>query len=106
MWPESFGARGDSDRVTTYSAVRTTGIYCRPGCGAKPLAENVRTFELAAARDLPRLAAGAPATPPTQRSPGRGRRSGTALAVQPAVRLGRDAGLPRRAGGPRSRVGR
>jgi AraC family transcriptional regulator of adaptative response / DNA-3-methyladenine glycosylase II len=34
--------------VTTYSAVRTTGIYCRPGCGAKPLAENVTTFELAA----------------------------------------------------------
>jgi AraC family transcriptional regulator of adaptative response / DNA-3-methyladenine glycosylase II len=28
--------------------VVTTGIYCRPGCGAKPLAENVRTFELAA----------------------------------------------------------
>jgi len=39
------------DRVTTYSAVRTTGIYCRPGCGAKPLAENVRTFELAAAAE-------------------------------------------------------
>ncbi|MET7277733.1 AlkA N-terminal domain-containing protein [Kribbella sp. NPDC005582] len=34
-----------------YSAVRTTGIYCRPGCGAKPLAENVRTFELAAAAE-------------------------------------------------------
>jgi AraC family transcriptional regulator of adaptative response / DNA-3-methyladenine glycosylase II len=37
--------------VTTYSAVRTTGIYCRPGCGAKPLAENVRTFELAASAE-------------------------------------------------------
>jgi AraC family transcriptional regulator of adaptative response / DNA-3-methyladenine glycosylase II len=37
--------------VTTYSAVRTTGIYCRPGCGAKPLAENVQTFELAAAAE-------------------------------------------------------
>ncbi|WP_410670889.1 AlkA N-terminal domain-containing protein [Amycolatopsis sp. cmx-4-68] len=34
--------------MTTFSAVTTTGIYCRPGCGAKPLAENVRTFELAA----------------------------------------------------------
>ncbi|MEV6872954.1 AlkA N-terminal domain-containing protein [Amycolatopsis sp. NPDC051128] len=34
--------------MTTFSAVITTGIYCRPGCGAKPLAENVRTFELAA----------------------------------------------------------
>ncbi len=37
--------------VTTYSAVSTTGIYCRPGCGAKPLAENVRTFEHAAAAE-------------------------------------------------------
>src|SRR5437763_16121730 len=37
--------------VTTYSAVATTGIYCRPGCGAKPLAENVTTFELAAAAE-------------------------------------------------------
>jgi AraC family transcriptional regulator of adaptative response / DNA-3-methyladenine glycosylase II len=37
--------------MTTYSAVVTTGIYCRPGCGAKPLAENVRTFELAAAAE-------------------------------------------------------
>ncbi|WP_427888683.1 helix-turn-helix domain-containing protein [Kribbella sp. GL6] len=37
--------------MTTYSAVRTTGIYCRPGCGAKPLAENVRTFEHPAAAE-------------------------------------------------------
>ncbi|MFF0340068.1 AlkA N-terminal domain-containing protein [Kribbella sp. NPDC004875] len=37
--------------MTTYSAVRTTGIYCRPGCGAKPLAENVSTFELPAAAE-------------------------------------------------------
>lgn len=37
--------------MTTYSAVRTTGIYCRPGCGAKPLAENVETFELASAAE-------------------------------------------------------
>ncbi|MBB5957912.1 AraC family transcriptional regulator of adaptative response / DNA-3-methyladenine glycosylase II [Saccharothrix tamanrassetensis] len=37
--------------MTTYSAVRTTGIYCRPGCGAKPLAENVRTFALPAAAE-------------------------------------------------------
>jgi AraC family transcriptional regulator of adaptative response / DNA-3-methyladenine glycosylase II len=34
--------------MTAFSAVVTTGIYCRPGCGAKPLAENVRTFELPA----------------------------------------------------------
>jgi AraC family transcriptional regulator of adaptative response / DNA-3-methyladenine glycosylase II len=37
--------------MTTFSAVVTTGIYCRPGCRAKPLAENVRTFELAAAAE-------------------------------------------------------
>src|SRR4029450_8213085 len=49
MWPESTRRGGDSGAMTTYSAVRTTGIYCRPGCGAKPLAENVRTFELPAA---------------------------------------------------------
>ncbi len=29
----------------------TTGIYCRPGCGARPRAENVRTFESAAAAE-------------------------------------------------------
>lgn len=37
--------------MTTYSAVRTTGIYCRPGCGAKPRAENVSTFEQPAAAE-------------------------------------------------------
>jgi AraC family transcriptional regulator, regulatory protein of adaptative response / DNA-3-methyladenine glycosylase II len=37
--------------VTTFSAVVTTGIYCRPGCGARPRAENVRTFESAAAAE-------------------------------------------------------
>jgi AraC family transcriptional regulator, regulatory protein of adaptative response / DNA-3-methyladenine glycosylase II len=37
--------------VTTYSAVVTTGIYCRPGCGAKPRASNVRLFELPAAAE-------------------------------------------------------
>jgi AraC family transcriptional regulator, regulatory protein of adaptative response / DNA-3-methyladenine glycosylase II len=37
--------------MTTYSAVVTTGIYCRPGCGAKPLAENVLIFELPAAAE-------------------------------------------------------
>ncbi len=34
-----------------YSAVVTTGIYCRPGCSARPNAENVRTFPLAAAAE-------------------------------------------------------
>lgn len=37
--------------MTTYSAVVTTDIYCRPGCGARPHAENGRTFELAAAAE-------------------------------------------------------
>src|SRR5580692_6708715 len=38
--------------MTTYSAVRTTGIYCRPGCSARPRAENVTTFELAATAEV------------------------------------------------------
>ena len=33
------------------SAVVTTGIYCRPGCSARPRSENVRTFPLAAAAE-------------------------------------------------------
>lgn len=32
-------------------AVVTTGIYCRPGCGAQPLAKNIRTFPVAAAAE-------------------------------------------------------
>ena len=32
-----------------YSAVLTTGIFCRPGCPGKPRAENVRFFATAAA---------------------------------------------------------
>ena len=37
--------------VTTYSAVVTTGIYCRPGCAARPLAQNVQTFDHPAAAE-------------------------------------------------------
>ena len=37
--------------MTTYSAVVTTGIYCRPGCAAKPLAQHVRTFDHPAATE-------------------------------------------------------
>jgi AraC family transcriptional regulator, regulatory protein of adaptative response / DNA-3-methyladenine glycosylase II len=37
--------------MTTFSAVVTTGIYCRPGCGARPLARNVRLFEHPAAAE-------------------------------------------------------
>lgn len=34
-----------------FSGVVTTGIYCRPGCSARPRAENVRSFALAAAAE-------------------------------------------------------
>ncbi len=34
-----------------FSAVRTTGIYCRPGCSARPNAENVSRFASAAAAE-------------------------------------------------------
>jgi AraC family transcriptional regulator of adaptative response / DNA-3-methyladenine glycosylase II len=37
--------------MTTYSAVVTTGIYCRPGCAGRPLAQNVRTFDHPAAAE-------------------------------------------------------
>src|ERR1700726_1454909 len=37
--------------MTTSSAVVTTGIYCRPGCTARPLAQNVRTFDHPAAAE-------------------------------------------------------
>src|SRR5438046_6565852 len=33
------------------NAVVTTGIYCRTGCTARPLARNVRQFGLAAAAE-------------------------------------------------------
>ena len=35
----------------SFSGVVTTGIYCRPGCGARPSAENVTRFPLAAAAE-------------------------------------------------------
>jgi AraC family transcriptional regulator of adaptative response / DNA-3-methyladenine glycosylase II len=37
--------------MQAFSAVVTTGIYCRPGCSARPRAENVRAFPLAAAAE-------------------------------------------------------
>jgi AraC family transcriptional regulator, regulatory protein of adaptative response / DNA-3-methyladenine glycosylase II len=37
--------------VDGFAAVVTTGIYCRPGCSARPRTENVRTFALAAAAE-------------------------------------------------------
>jgi AraC family transcriptional regulator, regulatory protein of adaptative response / DNA-3-methyladenine glycosylase II len=40
-----------SGRVHSFSGVVTTGIYCRPGCGARPNAGNLRRFPLAAAAE-------------------------------------------------------
>ncbi len=37
--------------VDTFGAVVTTGIYCRPGCGGRPRAENVQRYALAAAAE-------------------------------------------------------
>jgi AraC family transcriptional regulator, regulatory protein of adaptative response / DNA-3-methyladenine glycosylase II len=37
--------------VYSFAGVVTTGIYCRPGCGARPRSENVRRFHLAAAAE-------------------------------------------------------
>lgn len=34
--------------MSPYAAVVTTGIYCRPGCGARPRSEHVTSFPLAA----------------------------------------------------------
>jgi AraC family transcriptional regulator of adaptative response / DNA-3-methyladenine glycosylase II len=38
-------------QMTAFSAVVTTGIYCRPGCTARPSPENVRHFLLPAAAE-------------------------------------------------------
>jgi AraC family transcriptional regulator of adaptative response / DNA-3-methyladenine glycosylase II len=40
-----------------YSGVRTTGIYCRPGCGGRPHAKNVTPFKSAAAAEAAGLRA-------------------------------------------------
>src|SRR4051794_37137296 len=37
--------------VAGVAAVRTTGIYCRPSCGARPAAHNVTAFAVAAAAE-------------------------------------------------------
>jgi AraC family transcriptional regulator of adaptative response / DNA-3-methyladenine glycosylase II len=42
---------GQTGRVDAFSAVVTTGIYCRPGCPARPRPAKVRSFELAAAAE-------------------------------------------------------
>lgn len=38
--------------MATYTAVKTTGIYCRLGCGARPLQENTVGFDLAASAEV------------------------------------------------------
>ena len=37
--------------MSGFSAVVTTGIYCRPGCGGRPKPGNVRPYTLAAAAE-------------------------------------------------------
>ena len=37
--------------MNAFTAVRTTGIYCRPGCSARPLKQNTLLYELAAAAE-------------------------------------------------------
>ena len=44
--------RDTSTGVSGYSAVVTTGIYCRPGCSARPDPANVRHFDVAAAAEV------------------------------------------------------
>ena len=40
-----------------YTGVRTTGIYCRPGCGGRPNAENTTAYKSAAAAEAAGLRA-------------------------------------------------
>jgi AraC family transcriptional regulator of adaptative response / DNA-3-methyladenine glycosylase II len=42
---------GNDEVMKSFAAVVTTGIYCRPGCGAHPLAEHVTRFPIAAAAE-------------------------------------------------------
>jgi len=43
--------RAIGEQVSGYAAVVTTGIYCRPGCGASPRPANVTRFGFAAAAE-------------------------------------------------------
>jgi AraC family transcriptional regulator, regulatory protein of adaptative response / DNA-3-methyladenine glycosylase II len=55
MCPDLTGLAAAGDGMTAVmqgvSGVVTTGIYCRPGCSAQPLARNVRRFSTAAAAE-------------------------------------------------------
>lgn len=44
-------ARTHHGPVESYAAVVTTGIYCRPGCGARPRSDHVVRFPLAASAE-------------------------------------------------------
>jgi AraC family transcriptional regulator of adaptative response / DNA-3-methyladenine glycosylase II len=50
MWPVPVGGPYYTVLVP-FSAVTTTGIYCRPGCGARPRADHVRTYSTASAAE-------------------------------------------------------
>src|SRR5918996_554533 len=49
--PVNARARRYTWGVKSVSAVVTTGIYCRPGCGGRPHAENVTRYPLAASAE-------------------------------------------------------
>jgi AraC family transcriptional regulator, regulatory protein of adaptative response / DNA-3-methyladenine glycosylase II len=51
MRPVSGACGRYTSGVEDVAAVVTTGIYCRPGCSARPRSENVRTFALPAAAE-------------------------------------------------------
>src|SRR5918996_5125524 len=49
--PVNARARRYTWGVESFAAVVTTGIYCRPGCGGRPRAENVTAYPLAASAE-------------------------------------------------------
>src|SRR3984957_17094057 len=59
-----------SGTMTTYSAVVTTGIYCRPGCAGRPLAQNVRSFDHPAGAEAAAFRACHPRGPYREAGPG------------------------------------
>ncbi len=50
VWP--YGPGGSIiEMMTSFTAVTTTGIYCRPGCAARPRQDHTRLFPTAAAAE-------------------------------------------------------
>jgi AraC family transcriptional regulator, regulatory protein of adaptative response / DNA-3-methyladenine glycosylase II len=76
---------------TTFSAVVTTGIYCRDGCTAHPSPRNVRTYQYAAAAEAAGFRACLRCRP--YRSPGPDPWIGNSELVCRAVRLVLDGAL-------------